>query len=179
MSKPWTLGAPLVPSFRSGKTPTSGAWSALKTTMAAFQFASHPPGLICSAIIDGLVVPRNLKVTTGESTFWIGPRPTGRREQTKMRKLLLSTLLGCALIGGANAAEVYVRVGPPHPVVEHRRVAPGPGYVWTPGYHRWDGRAYVWQPGVWVRAPRQHAVWVPHHWVHRRGGWVLVEGHWR
>ena len=39
--------------------------------------------------------------------------------------------------------------------------------------------AYVWAPGRWERPPRVHAVWVRHRWVHRNGGWVLVEGHWR
>lgn len=75
--------------------------------------------------------------------------------------------------------EVFVRVAPPRPLVERRIPAPGPGYVWTSGYHRWDGRAYVWMPGAWVRPPRPHAHWVAAHWAHRGGGWVLVEGHWR
>jgi hypothetical protein len=47
------------------------------------------------------------------------------------------------------------------------------------GYHRWDGGRYLWVPGRWERPPREHAIWVQHHWVHRHGGWVLEEGHWR
>jgi hypothetical protein len=82
-------------------------------------------------------------------------------------------------VGPLSAADVYVRVAPPHPLVERRVASPGHEYIWTPGYHRWDGRSYVWVPGAWVRPPRAHARWVGHHWVHRRGGWVLVEGHWR
>jgi len=27
--------------------------------------------------------------------------------------------------------------------------------------------------------PRPHARWVAHRWVHRHGGYVMVEGHWR
>jgi hypothetical protein len=56
---------------------------------------------------------------------------------------------------------------------------PGPGYEWIAGYHRWDGARYVWVPGRWDRPPHPHAHWVAHRWVHRNGGWVLVEGHWR
>ena len=56
-------------------------------------------------------------------------------------------------IGAATAAEVVVRVGPPAPIVERRVVSPGPGYVWTPGYHRWDGNRYEWTAGAWVRLP--------------------------
>lgn len=101
------------------------------------------------------------------------------------------TLAGVALVSatlGASTAcasagprgRVYVRVGPPAPLVETRVVAPGPGYVWVPGYHSWDGRAYVWRPGRWDRGPRANARWVPARWVRdRRHGWYLVEGHWR
>jgi len=95
------------------------------------------------------------------------------------RKTLIASALGCFLVMSATAADVVVRVAPPRPVVEHRSVAPGPDYVWTPGYHRWDGRAYVWSPGEWQRPPHHHAHWVAAHWVHHHNGWVLVEGHWR
>ena len=92
--------------------------------------------------------------------------------------LLLAALAGMLTIGG-QAAEVYVGIAPPRAVVERPIPRPGPAYVWTPGYHRWDGRAYVWVPGAWVLPPRPHAVWVGHRWVHRHQGWVFVEGHWR
>jgi hypothetical protein len=75
---------------------------------------------------------------------------------------------------------VYVRVGPPAPIVETRIVAPGRGYVWVPGFHTWDGRAYRWRAGRWERGPRANARWVPARWIHdRRHGWYLVEGRWR
>jgi hypothetical protein len=97
-----------------------------------------------------------------------------------MRKLILATILGLAFgIGSANAAEVVVRVAPPHAVREHRPKAPGPRYVWIPGYQRWDGRGYAWERGRWELPPREHARWVAPKWNHRRDGWVFVEGHWR
>jgi len=96
-----------------------------------------------------------------------------------LRKALLTTVFGAALAVIPASAQVYVRIGPPHPQVERRIPAPGPGYVWTPGYHRWDGKAYVWMPGAWVRPPRPHARWVAGHWRHQRRGWVFIEGHWR
>ncbi len=95
------------------------------------------------------------------------------------RKGLLIVALGSALSFSLLSADVVIRVGPPAPVVEHRGPPPGAGYVWTPGYHRWDGAHYVWAPGAWVQPPRPHAHWVRHHYVRRDGGWVLVEGHWR
>src|SRR5262249_41832838 len=96
-----------------------------------------------------------------------------------LRRALLTTLFAGLLPLSVFAADVYVRIGPPRAPVERRPVAPGRGYVWTPGYHRWDGHAHAWVPGAWVRPPRPHAHWVPARWMHRRGGWVFVEGHWR
>ena len=96
-----------------------------------------------------------------------------------MKKTALAFLLAVGLFPTANHAQVYVRVGPPAPIVERRSPAPERGYVWINGYHRWDGARYVWVPGHLDRPPRRHARWVRHHWVHRRGGWELVEGHWR
>jgi hypothetical protein len=52
---------------------------------------------------------------------------------------LLSTVLSA--IPASASTRVYVRVGPPAPIVEVRPVAPGPRYVWVDGYHRWNGRA--------------------------------------
>jgi hypothetical protein len=89
--------------------------------------------------------------------------------------LLLAGAAGCV----AATGRVYVRMGPPVRVVEVRSVAPGPGYVWIEGYHRWDGRGYLWVPGRWERAPRPRAVWVPGHWAQDRHGWYWVEGRWR
>jgi hypothetical protein len=97
-----------------------------------------------------------------------------------MRKFLPAALLAFAIgAGSLHAEEVIVKVRPPREVVETRVVAPGPDYVWIGGYHQWNGTAYAWTPGRWERPPHAHAVWVRHRWVHRHGGWVLVEGRWR
>jgi len=97
-----------------------------------------------------------------------------------MHKLLLMSVLGLGLgIGASQAAEVVVRMGPPHAIVEHGAVRPSPRHVWIAGYHRWDGRTYVWEPGRWELPPREHAVWVAPRWQHRHDGYVFVEGRWR
>lgn len=79
----------------------------------------------------------------------------------------------------AMAAQVIVQVAPPRVVVESRGRAPHPGYVYQRGYHRWDGNAYAWQPGVWAAPPPGHTRWVDHRWDHRKEGYVYTEGHWR
>jgi hypothetical protein len=63
-------------------------------------------------------------------------------------------------------------------VIEKRDHRPGGEYVWVQGYHNYDGGHYVWVQGRWERPPRHHSHWVAHHWVHRHGGYVLVQGHW-
>lgn len=98
---------------------------------------------------------------------------------TRIAAPLCGMLLAAAVACAAPRGRVYVRVGPPAPVVEARIVAPSPAYVWVPGYYTWTGAAYVWAPGRYALPPRAHAVWVAPHWVRERRGWYLVEGHWR
>jgi hypothetical protein len=95
------------------------------------------------------------------------------------RRSLIGFVFAGVLAFNAIAADIFVRIGPPRPIVETRVVAPSREHVWIAGYHRWDGNAYVWVPGRWELPPRPHARWVAHRWVHRREGWVMVEGHWR
>ncbi len=93
--------------------------------------------------------------------------------------LMLSASLLAAPACAAPHGRLYVRVGPPAPVVEARVVAPGPRYVWVPGYYRWNAAAYVWVPGRWMLPPRPRAMWVPAHGASDRHGWYFVPGHWR
>jgi hypothetical protein len=91
--------------------------------------------------------------------------------------LATSTLL-CVGPAGADT-RVYVRIAPPAPIVETRIVAPSRGHIWITGYHRWDGRAYVWVPGRWELPPSHYHHWVAGHWVHERhNGYYWVDGHW-
>jgi len=96
---------------------------------------------------------------------------------------LLKTIAVCGLLAVAGNAYsqigVAINIGPPHPHHEVIVAAPHEGMIWQPGYHRWDGAAYVWTPGAWVDPPRPRAVWVAPHYVHRHGHWEFREGHWK
>lgn len=96
-----------------------------------------------------------------------------------MKKIALALLFAFTLFSAASLAQIAIRIGPPPPMHEDRGRPPERGFVWIDGYHRWEGDHYVWVPGRWERPPREHQRWVAHHWVHRHGEWVLVEGHWR
>ncbi len=100
-----------------------------------------------------------------------------------MRLPTATALLGATLLASAACAGVHGRVfvatAPPPPIAERVIVAPGPGYVWVPGYYTWSGAAYVWVAGRYVRPPRGRHAWVAPHWERHRRGWYFVEGHWR
>lgn len=93
--------------------------------------------------------------------------------------ILAAVLAGALHAAPALAARVYVKVAPPAPIAEVRVVAPGAGYVWVGGFHRWDGKAYVWTPGRWALPPRAGVVWVGGHWKKHAHGWYWVDGHWK
>src|SRR5947209_5137933 len=98
------------------------------------------------------------------------------------RALLPTLLLGAAslfTIGCASHMAYAGYYGPPAPRVERYGYAPGPGYVWTPGYYSWYGGGYNWVAGRWVLPPRPHSVWVPGHYVRHERHSEYVGGHWR
>jgi hypothetical protein len=101
--------------------------------------------------------------------------------------LFLGALCGVPLVGCYAEARpvpadetVYEAEPPPPPVAEVEVVpaAPGPEFFWVPGYHRWNGRQYVWIRGRYERRPHARAHWVPSHWVVRGRSHVWVEGRW-
>ena len=92
--------------------------------------------------------------------------------------IVLAVLIGLTATY-ADAQGIVVQIRPPHSVAQSRGHAPGPNYVWIPGYQNWSGNRYVWVPGRWEIPPRRHARWEPYRWDKRGHGWVLREGRWR
>jgi hypothetical protein len=76
------------------------------------------------------------------------------------------------------AVGINIGVAPPPPRFE-RVPPPRAGYVWAPGYWRWDGRSrrHVWAGGYWVRS-RPGYNYRPAYWVHGRDGWRFRNGYW-
>jgi len=90
--------------------------------------------------------------------------------------LCLGTAGGFAYTPPVQAGiDIDVDIAPPAPVVEP--VVVREGYVWTPGYYRYENRRYVWVGGAYVAArPGYH--WRAHHWVQVNGRWHFEEGGW-
>lgn len=105
-----------------------------------------------------------------------------------MRKFYLVLLV--ALVAGltlamppASSAQVAVgisvHVGPPPLRVEAvQPMAPGPGYLWTPGYWAYGPAGYYWVPGAWVVAPQPGLLWTPGYWGWGDGVYVWHRGYW-
>ncbi|MEJ2367330.1 MAG: hypothetical protein P8Z49_03010 [Acidobacteriota bacterium] len=84
-----------------------------------------------------------------------------------------------AVRAAVPAPVVYVRFAPPAPRAEVIPARVPPGQVWIRGHYRWDGRAYLWVPGSYVRAPHARARWSPGRWRHSNRGWYWTPGRWR
>src|SRR6185437_740527 len=56
--------------------------------------------------------------------------------------------------------------------------APGPDYIWTPGYWAWGPYGYYWVPGAWVEAPYYGALWTPPYWAWYGGRYRFHHGYW-
>ena len=91
---------------------------------------------------------------------------------------ILGLTVGALAVPATSDAHVDVIVGvaPPAARVE---VVPAPrvGYVWAPGYWRWNGHHHYWVNGYWVPA-RAGYHWVPTHWAPYHSRWRYVPGDW-
>jgi len=104
----------------------------------------------------------------------------------KITQVFKSTIVAMVIAGAllmvpaaANAA-VFVGVGiaPPAIPFYEQPVAPGYGYIWTPGYWAWDGNEYYWVDGAWVYPPYVEALWTPGYWGWGGGGYFWNAGYW-
>ena len=93
-----------------------------------------------------------------------------------MLALVLGAMAGMHTTTAQAAIGIDIDVAPPAPRVI---VAPPPrvGFVWAPGYWRWDGGRHVWHEGYWVHE-RKGYHWVPDNWESRGGHYHYNRGHW-
>lgn len=73
-----------------------------------------------------------------------------------------------------------ITIAPPAIPVYEQPVAPGPDYIWTPGYWQWDASVgdYFWVPGTWVAAPQPGYLWTPGYWAFESGYYGWHAGYW-
>lgn len=75
---------------------------------------------------------------------------------------------------------VAINVAPPPLPLYEQPPAPGPGYLWTPGYWAWSAANgdYYWVPGTWVLPPEVGLLWTPGWWGWTDSGYVWSPGYW-
>ena len=67
---------------------------------------------------------------------------------------------------------------PPLPADYQQPEAPGPDYLWTPGYWDYASNGYYYVPGSWVSAPYQGALWTPGWWGYVGNRYRFHHGYW-
>src|SRR5262249_19677829 len=96
----------------------------------------------------------------------------------RTRSALLGAVLLCLPAAGFAQVAVSVTIAPPVLPVYAQPIAPGPGYIWTPGYWAWGPMGYYWVPGTWVLAPFMGALWTPGYWYWGNGAYLWRAGYW-
>jgi hypothetical protein len=79
-----------------------------------------------------------------------------------------------------NGEQAYEETQQPPPdlPVYTQPVAPGYGYIWTPGYWAYTPYGYQWVPGAWVQPPYQNALWTPGYWGYSSDVYFWNPGYW-
>jgi len=92
---------------------------------------------------------------------------------------LVLAMLPVASFAGVSIG-VSINIAPPPLPVYVQPVAPGPDYIWTPGYWAWDpdDADYYWVPGTWVLAPEPGFLWTPGYWGWVGGAYIWHAGYW-
>jgi len=99
---------------------------------------------------------------------------------TRLRWLipLISVVILATAVSSRAGVFVSVAVGPPALPVYVQPIAPGPGYIWTPGYWAWSPDGYYWVPGTWVLPPEVGFLWTPGYWGFSAGLYNWHPGFW-
>lgn len=51
--------------------------------------------------------------------------------------------------------------------------------IWRPGYWKYDGINFTWEPGYLMPRPSPTSVWAADHWEKRTYGWAFIKGYWQ
>ncbi len=93
-------------------------------------------------------------------------------------QILVAVIFASLTTATFAATFISVTVAPPPLPVYAQPVAPGPGFIWTPGYWAYGPEGYFWVPGTWVVAPFTGALWTPGYWAWSNGVYGWRAGYW-
>lgn len=109
--------------------------------------------------------------------------PTAVRTSLTTLALTATSLMAAPTLHAQFGVSIHVgfaRTAPPPLPVMEQPMAPGDGYIWTPGYWAWDDdvQDYYWVEGEWVMAPETGMLWTPGYWNYDNGGYRWNAGYW-
>jgi hypothetical protein len=96
----------------------------------------------------------------------------------RIRVVVLAVSLLAAPVLSSAAVFVSVNFAPPPIPVYVQPIAPGPDFIWIPGYWAYGPGGYYWVPGTWVPAPYVGALWTPGYWGWIGGVYRWYPGYW-
>ncbi len=100
----------------------------------------------------------------------------------RLKLLCTASLLACATLAALPAyaqTELSIVISNAPPPLRYESLpAARPGYVWAPGYWRWNGHRHLWRSGHWERLHRGAQYYAPA-WREERGSWRFEPGGWR
>jgi hypothetical protein len=83
-----------------------------------------------------------------------------------------------AAISDDNAPDTQADQPPPDLFDYDQPFAPGPYFLWIPGYWSHNRLGFFWVPGLWTRAPFIGALWTPPYWNFSGGAYRFHSGYW-
>ncbi|MFS8086433.1 MAG: YXWGXW repeat-containing protein [Acidobacteriota bacterium] len=105
--------------------------------------------------------------------------PRGGKLNMALRGAMLCLALGLGAVSLPAVAEsrVVIRVAPPAMQFEEVPAARA-GYLWAPGYWRWQKRQHVWVKGHWIGERRGQRYESPR-WEQRGHRYEFAPGRWQ
>ena len=79
---------------------------------------------------------------------------------------------------GGYSEAAYAPTPPPALPDYQQPPAPGPDYLWAPGYWGWNNSGYAWIPGACRRPPHPGLLWTPGYWRFEGGRYAFAAGYW-
>jgi len=99
--------------------------------------------------------PRNPRSKASTAKRRIGRTRTSMKITRVFKSMIVAMVIAGALLMVPTAAHAAVFVGvgfaPPAIPIYAQPIAPGYGYIWTPGYWAYGPDGYYWVDGAWIR----------------------------
>jgi hypothetical protein len=117
-------------------------------------------------------------VDSGHPAAAVRKRLAGRTVTVLLaRVVLVASLVSWYALPAYAGVGIDIQVAPPTAPLVVEAPPPRAGFVWAPGFWRWEGHRHVWVGGHWLRERRGYR-WAPDRWTEHGGHYHYDRGHW-